>query len=539
MIIHNILCFLRNNKTDYYDIENERIIDYKPVGAIEEMRVVGSEKQYDKLFKLIKKYGINIEQFERINRGLYWAELHDYQIKAIEEIEKWEKIRLKGGILGFKMGLGKTITTLAYIEKKCKKRVLIICDKSNLPNWINQIEEHYGGIFNYLVLHKDYIDIKKVKINKGIILTTYEFIASSKKNNNQQIYGIKWDIVVVDEVNKLVNRNSKTAKALYDIESSFKLVLSGTPIINYSSDLYSIFKFLGLDIIFKEWNVDYYFNNRLDKHLYMLDYKEAGIKLPKLEERIIELKLSKHQEILYELFIEKLKKAYFSFKRDEKTYVAQLSLFQYLRQIIIDPNVINFNKILKLDFNDKEIKKIQNIINKKEIYPKIDELSNIISQEYEKGILVFSSFKKILKNAQEQLKKIHPHITSQLLIGDTKQTDRKKFIDYMNQGKLNVLFINYKVGSTGLNLPGASVVILLDPAYNLSTEKQAISRSHRIGQKNKVTVYRLIMLDTFELYMLKLKINKEKEKQKFLQEEIEETNISKQMIEFIISNKKY
>lgn len=564
------------DKTRNKLVESDEVEEY-----VKLLYFTGNGYDYKQLYNIIHENMIGIENIKRIKNNKYWADLYEYQIDAIKELKKWKKpTELKegsivGGLLGFKMGLGKTVTTLSYIESEYKKNVLIICDKSNIQTWTDQIEQYYSGMFNYVVLHKDYI--KKPKEYNGnhcLIITTYEFVASCLDNKvrifygrkkrsrtilgpftkdeinkkdmiidgiaknitlesseDNPIYSKKWDIVVCDEASKLVNPKTKVSRAVSGIFSDYYLVLSGTPIINYSDDLYGIFRFLGLKLNYQNWTTEYYFQKDLQSRVYGLTYREANVKLPPLEIREIKINMNEKQENLYRMLVTLLSDIYTLYDdRVQQRRMSTLMLFAYVRMVAISPKIIDFEKF-PLELNYLESKIFSEAINFKGLYPKTQYVVDIIKSNRGKGILIFSSYKKALKNI---FNVIRDDFNSALLTGETSTRDRIAHVKDMNEGNLDVLLLGYKVGSMGLNITGASIVILLEPWFNETTEEQAIARSHRIGQKNPVTVYKLISNRTFEEYIIDIQKRKKHDRERVLGGDIDEEKIEKTIIEHLI-----
>ena len=137
---------------------------------------------------------------------------------------------------------------------------------------------------------------------------------------------------------------------------------------------------------------------------------------------------------------------------------------------------------------------------------KLDVLINIINDSSDEKILVFSQFTKVLEVIGKRLNE--ENISYSYLDGKTSAKDRVKLVEEFNTNNNKVFLISLKAGGTGLNLTSANIVVHFDPWWNLAVQNQATDRAHRIGQKNVVNVYKLIVKDTIEENILKLQEKK-------------------------------
>jgi SNF2-related protein len=215
--------------------------------------------------------------------------------------------------------------------------------------------------------------------------------------------------------------------------------------------------------------------------------------LPEKIENKVYIELPKKQKMLYLKVLNDTKKEMdeiISQGEFQKSRVKILQLLTKLRQICIDPSVMYDN------YNGESIK--------------IEELVNIVKENVENGhkVLIFSSFRRVLDNVSKVFSR--NDLSYYMINGSVKGKDRMDMVDKFNKDNTNCFLITLKAGGTGLNLIGADVVIHLDIWWNPQVENQATDRAHRIGQKNKVTVIKLVTKGTIEERIIELQ---EKKKQ--------------------------
>lgn len=491
--------------------------------------------------------------------------LHGYQRDAYNYLLSLYNENIKGGILALEMGMGKTMTSIEFARDLHK--VLIVCEKTNIQTWINHFDKHYEDE-TYIVLHKDFISNPKEQNISGykFIITTFDFVMSyfdngvrcyivqeariggreiregvwtendiTLNNSNDDVAKVKkykvvknttlesenkavlfnriWDMIIIDEVNKIVNHTSKISRALTALCADFYLILSGRPMINYSKDLFSLFRIMGCDVIPREFNVDYFNVNELRKHIYIKTYDDVNIKLPELKENIISVNLSNEELEVYNVMKQELRERVGKFKRNEDNFLSSHKVFTHMRMFLTYPYM--------LSDGESDIKYIEengdfNILHDKNYYgSKMNAVINKLEEHEDKRILIFSQYVGCLK----RLKKISKRFLDRrvkMIYGKTTSEDRIRYVDMMNEGDIDILLVQIKIGNSGLNIQGADVVYILEPSYNLATESQAIARAHRIGRIGDVEAYRFIVSNSFEYYMLKIQHEKEEEKVNFL-----------------------
>lgn len=515
-------------------------------------------------------------------------DLYDYQEQAIEKMMESEKSRssicgIKGYILAFEMGLGKTRTICELVkrtENVEKKPTLVVCNKSVINVWVCEINKFFGKSINYVVLFPGYckdINIKNVE-DYDIVITTYETIRKMFKQANPECFiiakstfsypettlykrdcipekhvilnvskryekvdcytpafSIKWNRIITDETQKITNYNTDISKALRVMNANFYYCLSGTPIINYDSDLYSIFCFLGLEIKKKEWNKEFYDRHNLRQRIIIETKETSNLTFPSIKYEVVTVKLSDIEKEYYNFLVKELKSAYALFQQGESTFAAPLSMFTKLRQVcacsyIIKP--INNTPSNLIEY----VKKKRHIKKYTKVKKCIKIIRNVIKRD--EKIVIFSSFVEALKSIEIVLKR--KGIRFHHFDGSIKAETRDFIIDeFNNNDKIKVFLSSYKAGGVGISLISANNVILLEPWWNDATEEQAISRVYRIGQTKPITVYSLISEQSFELYLLKIKNKKNEVYSDFIRgkpQKNSDVSIARMIINYIFRN---
>ncbi|MDO4954820.1 MAG: DEAD/DEAH box helicase [Akkermansia sp.] len=409
-----------------------------------------------------------------------------------------------GGILADDMGLGKTIQSITYVlwlreeyerkNKKGKKKVvvppvLIVCPKSVLDVWAGETAKFAPGVRVLVIRNKEQARMDEIVGSYDMVVINY----AQLRVCGEQINTVKWLSVILDEGQQIKNPDSKAAKAARDISAFNRLVLSGTPIENRLLDMWSLMAFampgvLGSRAYFKkrfDKRKDSQSQNRLAARLkpFLLrrTKQQVAKDLPPRTEEEIYAKMGGIQRQLYKAELRRIQKALLGVDSDEsvkKNSFAILQGLMRLRQICCHPGLVDQRYV-------------------KEESAKLNALFYLLDQLRDEGhkVLVFSQFVSMLEIIKSRLDaESRPY---NYLTGQTK--DRKAEIEKFQTTKdPSVFLLSLKAGGAGLNLTSASYVVLYDPWWNPAVENQAIDRTHRIGQKNKVIAYRLLTRDSVE-----------------------------------------
>ncbi len=421
------------------------------------------------------------------------AELRSYQERGFA----WNINNLLNGfgtILADDMGLGKTIqaiSTLLYLKENgfIKKRVVIIVPTSLINNWENELEKFAPslGFFSYYGL-------KRKLEESDILITTYDIarrdLAKLKKE--------KIDCLIIDEAQKIKNPNTETSKAIKSIKAKYKIALSGTPVENNLSELWSIFDFTLPKYLktLKDFQKNYAKDIEIQKdHAKIEKLKKITAPFmlrrlktdkniaPDLPEKIIideYSTMTKEQAGLYQSLVDE------SFKMmedEENTGALVLKLIVSLKQICNHPR--NFDKTSPID--PKLSGKAQQLLTLLETILQRNEKVLIFTQYTEMGDILVKMIEDVLLT------------TPLFLKGSQSKKKRNEIVEsFQNDPKHKIFILSLKAGGVGLNLTEANHVIHYDLWFNPAVENQATDRAFRIGQKRNVSVYRFITKDSFE-----------------------------------------
>ncbi len=432
--------------------------------------------------------------------------LRDYQKDGYYWMRFLAKYRF-GGILADDMGLGKTLQTLTFLKSiKEEKPALIICPRTLIYNWGAEVRKFFSKT-DYLVYYGT--PAEREEMRKGLndyemIITSYSIIS----RDYEELEDISFSTCILDEAHHIKNHRTKRAQGVKRIRAQKRIALTGTPIENSLEELWSIFDFLmpGYLNNYSRFRKDYLNPivkekdqqklSQLKKRIspFILRRKKEDV-LKDLPEKLInihQVEMTKLQEDSYKVVLEGVKDDLTETIEERgfnRSRINVLAALTKLRQICDHPQ-------LALDQVDKELTS-----------GKLDALVEIVEDAIAAGhkLIVFSQFVQMLKLIKKEFEK--KGIVFEYLDGSTR--DRMKRVDRFNQSEeIKVFLISLKAGGIGLNLTSADIVVHVDPWWNPMVERQATDRAHRIGQKNKVTVYKLITAGTVEEKMLKLQERK-------------------------------
>lgn len=422
--------------------------------------------------------------------------LRSYQKDGV----KWLKCMAKhsfGGILADDMGLGKTLQVLAFIlsDKDRKLPCLVVAPSSIIYNWKIEAEK-FAPQLKVLV-------ITGVKERRTMLIAAsndYDMIVTSYgavRNDIEAYKKLRFSYIFVDEAQNIKNPLTINANSVKSLVASCCFAITGTPIENNLTELWSIFDFV-MPGFLKDKNS---FAVDLGEPVVKGGNKEKADQLSRLIKPFILRRLKR--EVLKEL-PEKIETNYFAEMKEEqkKIYAAYYKSFK--EELI--PKIEEFG----IEKNHIEILAALTRLRQICAHPatflddytggsgKLELAMDIIIQSIDSGhsILVFSQFTKMLKIIRNELE--NSGINYYYLDGSMKPEERMMEIDNFNSDREAVFLISLKAGGTGLNLTKADVIIHFDPWWNPAVEDQASDRAHRMGQKNVVQVYKLLTEGTIE-----------------------------------------
>lgn len=405
-----------------------------------------------------------------------------------------------GACLADDMGLGKTLQTIMFLQSVINQvdKALIVCPVSILINWQNEISK-----FSDLDVHVYYGgDREKPTDKHKIILTSYGVM---KREAETTFKDMAFDILIMDEVQHLKNIRSQGANAARALKANFRVCLTGTPVENDLSEFYNIMD-LSIPGIWGEMS---FFRSSSNKKSRLLARQTV---------RPFILRRTKEQ-VLTELPEKEENHVYLSFTQDEKErYLSTLVKIKQKMEVVQKGR--KYSEILKSLLQLRQLCLWQNETGLRS--SKVDFLMENLEQLLEEGhkVLVFSQFTTYLDIIQAKIRERSYKFAR--IDGSQTLKRRQSEVESFQEGDAQVFLISLKAGGVGLNLTAASYIFLMDPWWNPAVENQAIDRAYRIGQENKLTVYRPIIKDSVEEKVLVLQ-NSKRELFKDLMAEDEES----------------
>lgn len=427
-----------------------------------------------------------------------------------------------GGVLADDMGLGKTLQALAWIawlrgEKGVTEPVLVVCPKSVQDNWRAEAARFCPGLQVEVWSRRA---AGKAGLDGGADLLIIHF--AQLRQHEENLCGVQWGAVILDEAQAIKNPASQSARAACALNARHRLALTGTPVENRLMDLWSIFAFAMPGVLGTRAGFTRNFDSKEDPlarrrlaartrpFLLRRTKKEVATDLPERVEEDLVIELEGRQATLYQAELKRaraqLLKAQTGQALDKLRFNILTSLLR-LRQICCHPRLVGLEKEdaaapAEAPAKKRGRKKAAAIDG--ESAPadasesaKVAALMELLEPLMEEGqkVLVFSQFVEMLEILREEASR--QGWKQFILTGQTEE--RGELVrEFQETEGAGVFFISLKAGGFGLNLTAASYVVLFDPWWNPAVEAQAIDRTHRIGQKQTVFAYRLLVKDSIE-----------------------------------------
>ena len=459
-------------------------------------------------------------------------EKHFYKLLKPFQLEgtRWLLYLFKnnfGGCLADDMGLGKTLQVIAYLSARIFEDTcnLIIVPKTLIGNWQKEFKKFYPNL-NYYTYHGMNRNINNAFHSK-VILTTYGMLL----NNFDYLSTKEFTNVIIDEAQYIKNSRTNSYKRIFALKAKTKIILTGTPFENNYNEIIGLMKLVN----------PFLFHNKLKplKNCFQFDVDRIQY-IKKIISPFILRRMK--EDVLDELPQKNLKTIFCSMDKEQQNlYNSVLNSIQYeikrtAGRFEIKSNTILFRGLLYLQQICCHPKLLGREINSTHCLEscKTDVFKSMIREltSNRHKVIVFSRFTKMLVILKEILHK--ENITSFYLDGKT-QCRMKEITDFENS-KEGVFLISLKAGGVGLTLTSADTVIIYDPWWNPAVEKQAEDRVYRIGQKNNVTIFRLVVENTIEEKIEELKEKKRKIASMLLKKENEITNINLKDLKKILVN---
>ena len=434
------------------------------------------------------------------------AQLRGYQLEGLSWLCALSHAGFSG-ILADDMGLGKTIQALAMLlcakEQGQSVRALVVCPASLQLNWLAEAQRFAPGLSSACLMGaaKERTDMITRSEAPELLITSYDQL----RRDVQAYEGIVFTHILLDEAQNIKNAASQAAKAVKTLRSEHRFAMTGTPIENRLSELWSIFDFLmpgylGSYKTFKDRfeapvvrEADEQARETL--HLMVAPFilrrmkKDVLADLPEKVETVMTSEMTPEQHKLYLAHAAQLKKESEGGLLDGQEKIKMLAGLTRLRQLCCDPRLC--------------------LENYRGGSGKLDQLMEVVQDAIAAGhrILLFSQFTSMLDLIAQALS--DEGVAYYLLTGDTSKEERMSLVKQFNEDAgADVFLISLKAGGTGLNLTGADVVIHYDPWWNVAAQNQATDRAYRIGQTKGVQVISMIASGTVEEYILRLQEQK-------------------------------
>jgi non-specific serine/threonine protein kinase len=381
----------------------------------------------------------------------------------------------------------------------------LVVPVSAVPNWESEIDKFAPMLSFYAHMGKSRTKDNSLWKEKDLIITSY----ATLRIDIHLFEDFKFDYIVLDESQNIKNYKSQTSKAAKVLTAKYRLTLSGTPIENNSSELWSLFDFLmpGYFGSYKWFNHQFAIPIERDKSEYKIKLlkkmifpfilrrkkEEVEKELPEKVEITSRLQMDPVQSQLYEEMAASYKNSIESEIDENGLSKSSMKIFEAmlrLRQICLFPQLADpkHNGIPSAKFDH-----FKNL------------LEDILAENHK--VLIFSQFVQALKFIREYLEE--EGFKFSYLDGSTNMEARKDMISSFQDDEDNRIFLlSLKAGGVAINLTAADYVIIFDPWWNPAVEAQAIDRSHRIGQTRKVIVYRMVIKNSIEEKMVKLQEQK-------------------------------
>ena len=424
------------------------------------------------------------------------GELRPYQMTGLKWL--WTNISKGFGVcMADDMGLGKTIQVISLIlkmkeEKSIDKPVLVICPTTLIGNWMKELQM-FAPSLDAVVYHGAE---RKLDVKHDVILTTYAIMRIDVEELKKQ----QWGMIIVDEAQNIKNPDTAQTLAIKMLKSDVKVAMTGTPVENRLTELWSIFDFINTGYLgsLRDFQKSY----AIPIERFKENSRAAKLKMSISPFVLRRLKTDKH--VITDL-PEKMVINDYCYLSKSQAVLYEKTLNEMMEKISGFTGINRRGNIFKL------ITALKQICNHPYQFLKGGEISKELSGKMDKCI---STVQNILDNNEKTLiftqykemgdilcKVIAEECNTDPLFfhGSLTVPQREDLIDrFQNDDDAKIMILSLKAGGTGLNLTSATNVIHYDLWWNPAVEDQATDRTYRIGQDKNVMVHRMITLGTFE-----------------------------------------
>ena len=425
------------------------------------------------------------------------AKLRPYQENGYTWLSEMDRLGF-GACLADDMGLGKTVQVLAYLERLRAQqedaRVLLVVPASLIGNWQKETER-FAPELEFQILHgkPSTVLAKQLEENQAFLtITTYGMAARIA-----QLQTVQWDCLILDEAQAIKNPVSKQTRAIKKLSARMRIAMTGTPIENDLTNLWSLFDFLNKGLLGTSQEFQH-FCKGLGEHPegyarlktmvspFLLRRVKTDWRiitdLPEKLETVDYVGLTKKQTVLYRKVVADMEGRILESEGMERRGLV-LAVISKLKQICNHPD----QYLGQTAFPPEESGK----------FVMLQELCETIRDKHER-VLVFTQFREITEVLAEFLSSVF-QAEGRVLHGGTPVAKRREIVeDFQGEAYVPFIVLSIKAGGTGLNLTNANHVIHFDRWWNPAVENQATDRAFRIGQTKNVLVHKLVCQGTIE-----------------------------------------
>ncbi|KAL8539594.1 hypothetical protein ACS0TY_001269 [Phlomoides rotata] len=474
----------------------------------------------------------DFQHYESSPDFLCGGSLHPYQLEGLNFLRfAWSK--QTHVILADEMGLGKTIQSIAFLASLFGEDIsphLVVAPLSTLRNWEREFATWaphmnvvmYVGTAQARNVIREYEfyypknqkksknkkssqtfgESKQDRIKFDVLLTSYEMI----NLDSSSLKPIKWECMIVDEGHRLKNKDSKLFSSLTQYSSRHRVLLTGTPLQNNLDELFMLMHFLDAGKFgsledfqeeFKDINQEEQISrlhNMLYPHLLRRVKKDVMKELPPKKELILRIELSSMQKEYYKAI---LTRNYQILTRKGGAQISLINVVMELRKLCCHPFMLE--GVEPADSNEFTKQLLESS-------GKLQLLDKMMVRLKEQGhrVLVYSQFQHMLNLLEDYCN--YRNMQYERIDGKVGGAERQIRIDRFNSKNSSrfCFLLSTRAGGLGINLATADTVIIYDSDWNPHADLQAMARAHRLGQTNKVMIYRLISRGTIEERMMQM-----------------------------------
>lgn len=491
----------------FYFSENN--IDEDPILKKHHLALVHELEKIEHAMVVMDKKLHQLKDFDKIDEHpmphKFKGTLRPYQKAGYDWLQFLNQYKL-GGCLADDMGLGKTVQTLALLQSQKEGGVeeasLLVMPTSLVYNWQKEAKKFTPTlrVFNYTGVNR----VKDITQFKGydLVITSYGII----RRDLDILKNYHFNYTILDESQAIKNPTSNISKAVRELNSRYRLILTGTPIENSTMDLWSQMNFINPGLLGQQS----FFRKQFQIPIEKQNSEDKSNKLYSLIKPFI---MRRHKSQVAKDLPEKVENIHYSTMTTLQAEMYEETKNMYRNEILshIDAHGMGKSQMILL----QGLTKLRLIANHPKMADpdyvgdsgKLDDMMHMLANTLSEGhkILIFSQFVKHLTI----VKKIIEARGLDYCYLDGATRNRQAQVErFQEDDSVKIFLISLKAGGLGLNLTEADYVFLLDPWWNPAVEAQAIDRAHRIGQKKKVFTYKFITKNTVEEKILELQNRK-------------------------------